>query len=228
MKYSCNVYGAAGSRRVCYLLMPIDVDEASKRRLAQVFHCNLVEILVDDWDDALTPWVSPGVMPGDADFGGEAALTLRQLCRDIMPAAERRLGLEGNTPVVRQLAGVSLSGLFAVWAWMQGDVFSDIASISGSFWYDGFVDWLKAEGKRKQGLAYLSLGDKEGHTRVQRFKSVVADTAAVVDILRGDGARVVFQQTAGSHYAPMLPRLIKALTALSAQYQAKEGSPMPV
>lgn len=37
-----------------------------------------------------------------------------------------------------EMAGVSLSGLFALWQWLMNDTFRNIISLSGSFWYAGF------------------------------------------------------------------------------------------
>lgn len=115
----------------------------------------------------------------------------------------------------RTLLGISLSGLFAVWAWMQGDDFDNIASISGSFWYDGFTDWLARNAIRKDGQrAFLCLGDKEGYTHVRRYKSIPVDTSRVADILSRCGARVTDISVPGTHYADPLPRIRIALAAL--------------
>lgn len=211
MSDTYNIMPCEGSRRVCYVLLPMDPDDMSM--LAKKYSVNLVEIIVHDWDNELTPWPAKGVFRGEADFEGLAAQTLQRLRTQIIPKAERELGIEGTAE--RELLGISLSGLFAVWAWMQGDDFKDIASISGSFWYDNFVEWLSTDGRRrKSGFAYLSLGDKEGATRVARYKSVVERTEQVEEILRSDGARVMFEWTEGTHFAPMLPRIDKALKQL--------------
>ncbi|MDE6638872.1 MAG: hypothetical protein K2K32_11640 [Muribaculaceae bacterium] len=37
-----------------------------------------------------------------------------------------------------------MSGLFALWQWMVCDTFRNIASLSGSFWYEGFMEWMKS------------------------------------------------------------------------------------
>lgn len=214
MKYSYNTYPSPGSSRVAYLLVPLEIGSDGLGALAEKYSTNIVEIIVRDWDDALTPWPAPGVFSGDREFAGDAASTLKTLRKSIIPKAEKIFGLTDD--VYRQLVGVSLSGLFAVWAWMQGDDFKDIASISGSFWYDNFTNWLATDGKRsKDGFAYLSLGDKEGQTRIGRYKSVVAETARVESILKDDGAEVMFESTQGTHFAPMLPRFEKAMLQLS-------------
>ena len=204
-----HLYPTSGSDTVVYMIVPMHV--AGLDQLAKKFAVNLVEVIVSNWDDDLTPWPAAGVFPGDPDFKGLAAQTLDQLRTGIMPEVE-----DGINVRRRQFVGISLSGLFAVWAWMQGDDFDDIASISGSFWYDQFTEWLATQPVSKQGMAYLSLGNKEGATKVQRYKSVVARTAEVEKILRYDGADVVFEWTQGNHFAPMLPRIEMALNQLEA------------
>ena len=199
------------SDRVCLMLMPMEIGGENLRQLAAKYAVNIAEVVVHDWDNALTPWPAKGVMPNDPDFEGNAAQTLSVIREQVIPAIKHRLGSEALT---FQLVGVSLSGLFAVWAWTQGDDFTDIASISGSFWYDNFASWLSQQHVKKSGFAYLSLGDKEGETKVKRFQPVVADTAQVESTLRKDGATVVFEQTKGTHYAPIVPRLELALQHL--------------
>ena len=207
-----TIFPANGSDKVAYVLCPMGI---GLKDLALAYGIHLVEVVVDNWDDDLTPWPAKGVMPKDAPFKGLAEQTLTTLRKEVFPEVERRLGLSGTFE--RDIIGISLSGLFAVWAWMQADDFKNIASISGSFWYEGFADWLAKTDStvRRQGFAYLSLGDKEGLTRVPAFKSVVQDTARVEEILKENGANVLFEWTEGSHYAPMLPRFEKALQALT-------------
>lgn len=49
-----------------------------------------------------------------------------------------------------------LSGLFTLWQWMIDDTFRNIICLSGSFWYEGFVGWIRSfEIPRKTGKAYF-------------------------------------------------------------------------
>lgn len=99
---------------------------------------------------------------------------------------------------------------------MNGNDFTHIGSISGSFWYDGFAEWLEHIAKpRKGGCAYFSLGDKEGINGNPRFRTVVADTASVVRTLRMAGIHTMFETTAGTHFAPVYPRIGKVFGGLA-------------
>ena len=121
------------------------------------------------------------------------------------------------------LAGFSLAGLFAVWAAAANAgresrtaTFSRIAAISGSFWYPGFPQWLRAQ-TLMPGLkaVYLSLGRKEAEGKNPHLKDIAAQTREVAEILTEKGVRTVFSWTEGTHFAPVIPRLEQALNHLS-------------
>lgn len=164
-----------------------------------------------DWNHDLTPWPSGAIFKKGKSFGGKASDYLERLENDIIPSIEEQLGI---TPDERWLAGVSLAGLFAVWTAAKSGMFTRIASISGSFWYPGFTDWLR-ERTLNIAEAYISLGDKESMGKNPRLKDIGTETAEVVNILRAKGIRTSFEWTEGTHFSPVIPRLEKALLALS-------------
>ena len=214
----CECVKGAGTD-IVYILMPMDLPRSVYEAFAKEYGCSVVAVTGIDWDNDLTPWPEPGVFKTDAPFAGKAAEFLDLLRTRLMPACEQKLNevTDTTTPTAfnRFLAGISLSGLFAVWAWMQGNDFNGIISISGSFWYNGFVDWLKAHSIAKTGQkAFLCLGDKEGATHVKRFKGIDTYTSEVAEILRGTGAEVTYTMVPGTHYADPTPRLQAAFTAL--------------
>lgn len=213
---NCKIFKYDGSRKVCYLILPMEIGDDAMKELTIAYKMNLVEVFNIDWDNVLTPWPEKNVFPGEEDFKGEAPDFLKFLQERVIPDIEKKLAIDGA--IRRQLLGISLSGLFAVWAWTQCDTFIDIASISGSFWFDGFPEWLATKGKvTKPGFIYLSLGDQEGKTKVKRFQPVEKATAEVAMTLREDGAQVVYETTPGPHHAPMIPRIRLALDRLSRQ-----------
>lgn len=109
------------------------------------------------------------------------------------------------------LAGVSLSGLFTLWQWMLGDTFRNIISLSGSYWYDGFVDWIKSRPvPSKTGRAYFLLGNQEAHSRVKAFQCVQAATTAIVIRLHAHGIDDTLDIVPGDHYQYPIPRLDRA------------------
>ncbi|MBR5661872.1 MAG: hypothetical protein IKW99_10015 [Bacteroidales bacterium] len=163
-----------------------------------------------DWNDDLTPWPADPIFKKGKPFGGKAEVYLTELESNIIPSIEAGKGI---VPDERWLIGVSLAGLFAIWASAKSDLFTRVASISGSFWYPGFVEWLEGQSFPIKS-AYLSLGDKEADGKNRHLKSIADDTAAVVRILESKGVRTTFEWTEGTHFGPLLPRLDKALTSI--------------
>lgn len=173
-------------------------------------HCASIVVINNvNWNDDLTPWPADGVFKKAKPFGGHAAVFLDKLTRDIIPEAEKHLGIEKPE---RTILGVSLSGLFAIWSTYNTDAFINIISISGSLWYDGFVDWVKkntpSPSTRK---VCMLLGEKEKLAKDKRMATVEECTHAAADILKEKAsASIVFELVEGTHFSPIMPRLERA------------------
>lgn len=197
--------------RICYLLSPFDGLDVWMQRTAQRCGVTIAVITGMAWDDDLTPWPAKGQPPGCPDFKGNAATFLTTLVSEVVPEVERRLGIAADAE--RTLAGVSLSGLFTLWQWMRGDTFRNIISLSGSFWYDGFADWLTSRPvPPKTGRAYFLLGDLEAGARVKAFQPVQTDTGRIVRYLHDNGVDDTFELVPGNHYQYAEQRLDRAFT----------------
>lgn len=201
---------------VCYIPMlegqAPDV-EAWLEKAGERYGVKLALLPQADWNNDLTPWPSEPVFKKGKTFGGKAEAYLQRLESEILPGIEAELG---GVPEERWLLGVSLAGLFAVWAAARTDTFDRIAAISGSFWYPGFPQWLR-EHPLATGLkaAYLSLGRKEAEGKNPHLKNIAAQTQEVVDILTEKGIPTTFAWTEGTHFAPVVPRLEQALNHLA-------------
>lgn len=199
--------------RIAYVLYPMDTLEAWVDRTAREYDTNIVAISGMEWSDELSPWQAKGVPKGCPDFKGEAPEFLNQLRTKVFPEIESRMGMEAD--ITRTLIGVSMSGLFALWQWMLCDTFANISSISGSFWYENFVNWMETVRiPSKTGKAYFLLGDQEAHTRVKTFRSVASDTQTIVSLLRENGINTEFESVPGDHYSDPIRRLDKAFKAI--------------
>lgn len=166
-----------------------------------------------NWNDDLTPWPAEGVFKKAKPFGGKANSFLDRLTREIIPETEGRLSIK---QAERTLLGVSLSGLFAVWAAFKTHAFTNIISISGSLWYDGFVEWMK-ENTPSPSIekVCILLGEKEKNAKDRRMATVEEKTSVAADILRTKSrASVVFELVEGTHFSPILPRLEQAFHSL--------------
>ena len=201
---------------ICYILLPQglrqDIEEfigtASVR-----YRCHIVAVNGMEWNDDMTPWPAEGVFRKAVPFGGKADRFLarfRNLCLEL----EEELGIDASE---RWLAGISLSGLFALWAAHSCDFFSGIACISGSFWYDGLDGWVAAnELSPAVRFCHISLGDREKNSKDRRMATVEERTVAIVERLRSQGVHTDWQLIDGTHFSPVVPRLETALEALNA------------
>lgn len=197
-------------KRVAYILAPLDRLEVWLEQAVAYYDTSVVVISGMDWNNDLTPWPAPGEPPGSPAFKGDADNFLKLLQSELIPFIEADLQLAPD--VERTLVGISLSGLFSLWQWMQCDTFKSIASLSGSFWYDNFVKWLSSQSiPAKSGKAFFLLGDQEANTKVKAFQSVAKDTAAVVQCLTSAGIDTHFEWVPGDHYSDGIKRLDRAM-----------------
>lgn len=209
----CACATSAANDKIAYILYPMDMLSDWLPTASEKYGVNIVVITGMDWQNVFSPWAAPGVPKGTEAFKGESPEFLKLLQEKVVPQVEAKLGMKGD--VRRSLVGVSMSGLFTLWQWMICDTFHDIASLSGSFWYEGFLDWMKSRKiPAKSGKAYFLLGDQEPKTKVKGFSTVGVNTQEIVELLRAAGIDVEFQSVPGNHYSDPIPRLDKAFTAL--------------
>lgn len=200
------------SERIAYILYPMDVLSDWIEPAAKKYDVSIVVITGMDWDDDLTPWPAPGVPDGSPDFKGLAPQFLNTLQTTVVPAIEKHLQIQ---PAQRDLTGVSLSGLFTLWQWVECDTFMNIASLSGSFWYQGFAEWFDRNLPiGKQGKAYFLLGELEHESDVLQFRCVNEATDNIVENLRNARVKVKFDMVPGNHYQFLLQRIDKAFSNL--------------
>ena len=161
----CRIYGEANAE---YLLLQMTGEhelqsmEGEVAAIAQSAHHFLfAAIPVKSWNDELSPWEAPAVW-GKESFGCNAADTLRFLTEQVVPTLKRQFYLPENIKII--LGGYSLAGLFALWASTQTDLFYGIAAASPSVWFPGWMEFEQRHPMQAQHI-YLSLGDKEEHTK---------------------------------------------------------------
>lgn len=209
----CRCCNASGSRGIAYVLYPMDLLADWTETAAEKYGVTIVVVTGMDWQNVFSPWAAPGVPKGTPDFKGESPQFLKLLQAKLLPEVETALGLDKD--VERTLVGVSMSGLFALWQWMECDTFTNIASLSGSFWYEGFLDWMTSlKIPRKSGKAYFLLGDKETKSGVKAFNTVGENTRQIIELLNAAGIKTTFESVSGNHYADPIPRLNKAFNSL--------------
>lgn len=209
--------------KIAYILYPMDgfldrwIDIAVKK-----YGTTIVVITGMDWQNVFSPWQARGVPAGSPDFKGESPEFLNILQQTVIPNIESALGYQANPE--RTLVGVSMSGLFALWQWILCDTFTNIASLSGSFWYEGFMDWFKTHPvSHKDGAAFFLLGNQEAKSSIREFQPVGVNTATIIDLLKKEGVKVMFQSVPGNHYSNPIPRLDIAFSALYAHSESSRS-----
>ncbi|MBP1919305.1 alpha/beta hydrolase [Youngiibacter multivorans] len=196
--------------RVIYL-----IGEETEKLLPLVEDLDIVLVSIEgiDWERDLTPWEAPAAFKGQADFSGKADDFIRVMLEKIIPEAEKDLTVSDKN---RSIAGYSLGGLFALYAALKTNEFSGAASMSGSLWYDGWIDFLEKEiGPDRHMKVYLSLGDKEERSRNPRMARVGDWTRKTSELLAEDGFEVFFEINEGNHFFEIPERIAKGVRWIS-------------
>ncbi|MBP1585136.1 MAG: esterase [Lachnospiraceae bacterium] len=142
---------------------------------------------VTDWNHDLSPWNAPAVFGNEA-FGDGAADTLSgimELCSD----KKRKY----------YIGGYSLAGLFSLWAAYQTDAFAGVAAASPSVWFPGFTDYMKSRDIKTDGV-FLSLGDKEEHTKNPVMSTVGDRIRECKNLLDSAKIPCILEWNKGGHF----------------------------
>ena len=197
----CRIYGTDCAE---YLLLQMTDEhelqnmdsEVEAIALSSAYSFLFAAVPVKNWNDELSPWKSPAVW-GKESFGGNAAGTLRFLTEQAIPTLKQQFALPENVRII--LGGYSLAGLFALWASTQTDLFYGVAAASPSVW---FPDWMEFEQQHpiQTQHIYLSLGDKEEHTK-NAVMAVVGDNIRTLHSrLAERGADCTLEWNSGGHF----------------------------
>lgn len=158
----------------------------------------LVTISGLTWNHDMAPWDAPPISKGGVPCTGGADDYLKLLTDEIVPKAEGHI--QGK-PLWRGLAGYSLAGLFALYSIYRTDLFSRIASISGSLWFPEFKEYVFShEMKSDLQYMYFSLGDKVCRTKNPYLKTIQERTEEIEAFFAQRGVDTVFQLNPGNHF----------------------------
>jgi hypothetical protein len=199
---------------VIYTHLSCDTVEAIANLLTG-FDIVLIGLEGMDRDFDLTPWAAKRAFRGGNDFSGGADAYLKDLTKKILPTVENTLQI---IPSSRMLPGYSLAGLFSLYTLYRTELFSCVASVSGSLWDDGFLDFMKAN--RPMQLpkrVYFSLGEQECATKNPRLSTVEACTLEAEKLLQACGVKTIFEKNPGNHFAEVPECIAKAIRWLCAE-----------
>ena len=188
---TCRIYGTASAE---YLLLQM-VDEhdlagmereveAIHRQTAQPFL--LAAVQVENWNNDLSPWPAPPVW-GNQGFGGRAGDTLAWLAQAV-PGIRQQYSIKEDCKVI--LGGYSLAA-------------------SPSVWFPGWPAHEAAHPIQAQRI-YLSLGDREEHTKNQTMASVGDNIRALHSALTRHGTACTLEWNTGGHFKDVDLRTARA------------------
>lgn len=162
--------------------------------------CTVLTVDGFDWDEALTPWPAEAVFKGRNFTGHADELVQYMTSLDILKKQWRHIWT----------GGYSLAGLFSLYLCTKTDLFEGCISCSGSLWYDGFLDYLKGHPVHCE-YVYLSLGDREKHTKNERMKTVETCHEETQKIL-ASYCDCTFVLNPGNHFQDPGGRIVKGIT----------------
>lgn len=216
--FAYNVYhGQDGAPGGCILFVTLAQQPFDPTPLLPGLKSTVVVVEIDDWDNDMTPWPAPGLYAGDADFRGLADDTRARIVSGLLP----QLASDGVDTTRLGIAGYSLGGLFSLYTFLNDNRFACVASMSGSLWYEGWLDYLKSLDNTHRALdgsfVYLSIGNKEKRAKEKILHSVEDNTVKTADILRSWGMEVEYQLTEGNHFQHAYERVTAGLRAIDAR-----------
>ncbi|MCQ6282511.1 alpha/beta hydrolase [Bacillus sp. EB600] len=174
----------------------------------------LISIDGIDWNRDLSPWQAEKVFKGGEDFAGCADAYLQVLTKEMIPEIEKDLGL---IPVNRGIFGYSMAGLFSLYALYKTDLFQLAASMSGSLWFDGFLNYMQTHDLQSPvERIYFSLGEKEKKTKNPRMAQVEVATTKAEQYIKYLGINTIYEVNQGNHFANVAERIVKGLKWLVA------------
>lgn len=174
---------------------------AERIHLEPVRNVEIVLVYPYDWNSQMTPWKHTGKgmeKTGEGDRFIEAF-------REIFDSKYEK----------RYIGGYSLGGLMAMYMAYRCDGFDGAASVSGSMWYPGAIEFF-SENNIKENIkkVYISLGRKEALTKNSERAAVEINTVRLVNILEKK-CETVFEMNEGGHFTDIVKRVEKAILALT-------------
>lgn len=171
-----------------------------------------------DWERDLTPWPAPAVFRGSPDFSGGAGDFWRDVCETVKPFVDSRFPTLPD-PAHTAACGYSLGGLAALYALYIRPEIGLAASISGSLWYPGWLDFMEKHTPAFPGAqVFLSLGRREEKSRHSLMGKIGDCTRAAQQLLSVQlNRQVPLIWNDGGHYHQIPQRKEQALCWIARQ-----------
>jgi predicted alpha/beta superfamily hydrolase len=178
-----------------------------------------LSVISENWNEEFTPWTAPPLSKKSESFKGGAAGYLNVLANTIKPFIDEHYKAKPE-PSDTALIGYSLGGLTALYALYTINAFGKIGSMSGSLWYDGWIEFMGAHMPVNAfSRVYMSLGTGEERSRNQRMAKVGNCTRKAAIILEEQlesKENVILEWNDGGHFSELPNRFKRALLWLMA------------
>jgi predicted alpha/beta superfamily hydrolase len=187
--------------------------------LTNVKNYFIIGISIDDWNTNLTPWYCPRLFgKKNNDFKGEGQKTFDWLINNCIANIEKEFAdIFDKNKISRYLAGYSLSALFSLWVFYSDKnkkekIFDGVGACSPSLWYKKWDEYMKDRGAPEESMVYLSLGDKEGHTKNETFQKMRSGMDEMIEMVKNDKGvkKYFYEEHKGGHYENADLRMAKA------------------
>jgi predicted alpha/beta superfamily hydrolase len=100
-----------------------------------------ISVMSKDWNEDFTPWIAPPLSRKSESFKGGASSYLDTLENTIKSFIDENYKTKPE-PSNTALIGYSLGGLGALYALYTTNAFGNIGSMSGSLWYDEWIEFM--------------------------------------------------------------------------------------
>ena len=161
-----------------------------------------------------TPWPAPSLAPKFDDFGGQG----REYIEFVVNGIKLYIDKNYNTKYDKKntwIMGYSLGGLISVYSLYVTNVFGKIASVCGSFWYKGMVNWITENNMLNEDFQlYIHYGRKEGQDKKTLQQNAVICTESIIEIFKDELGYIEdidVSSDDGGHHQYMEQRYINAI-----------------
>ena len=174
----------------------------------------ILSVQSENWNEDFTPWPAPALTKKSEPFKGGALNYLNFITNTIKPFMDEHYRTKPE-PSNTALIGYSLGGLTALYALYTTKSFGKIGSLSGSLWYDGWIEFMNSNVPvNTSAKVYMSLGRGEEHSRNQRMAKVGNCTQKAALILKKQlklKENLILEWNDGGHFTEIPERFKKAL-----------------
>lgn len=217
--YLPNEYEKSDKRYPVVYVNGYDIEQELMEDIEPYFgvECNefiLLSVKSEDWNKEFSPWPAQALTKKSEPFVGGAEEYLNFLKNNIKPYIDNNYKTKPE-PSNTTLMGYSLGGLAALYALYTIESFGKIGSLSGSLWYDGWIEFIKSHTSvNPQAKVYLSLGRGEERSRNQRMAKVgnyTRETASILEKQLIAKENIILEWNDGGHFTETQERFKKAL-----------------